>query len=294
MRLTNISVAFKKAKPVNYSAADICKLAETATSGQELIIEPIVHPINGNDQRKMVSKRNQLIQSFVDELNKLINGSTDYMFISVGNEGDEDHCPIATLPIPRIDQSKLKKVREVGDPVVANWLTLMNNVPPFESVTLGYNPRNASQYIRAKRYERLFRLLKPHYKYIVGDLGENTKDTLNTLTHCLCFGSAISAATGMTIAGSKALAITGDAAFFHSAKNVIQEVLDRDIDQKIVLLDNGGSQGTGGQRVPGKLDKAVRILELGYDSISDDELDRIVDQFINESGLAILRVNHKA
>jgi TPP-dependent indolepyruvate ferredoxin oxidoreductase alpha subunit len=97
----------------------------------------------------------------------------------------------------------------------------------------------------------------------------------------------------MTLAGGKSLAVTGDASYYHSAKNVWQEALDRGLQPKLVLLDNGGSQGTGGQLIPGIIDESIDVLEINYDTISDEEIGVAVHQFVSSPEAMILKVNHK-
>lgn len=293
MRLTNISLAFTDDTAVHYSAQDICNIANRIVGAATVSVEPVVHPINGDVQRKMIDKKNRLIQNFVDELHIRANPQKDYRIIAVGCQRDDATAAVLTLPVPDVDQKYLELVTEVGDPVVADQLLRKRNSGAFRSSNIGYNSKNSEQYIRTARYERLFKLLKPDYQYIIGDLGEYTKDTLNTLTHCLCFGSAVSVAVGIQCNGKAALAITGDASYYHSAKNVIAEALKRNVPIKIVLIDNGGSQGTGGQIVPGVIDRSIKVIECDFDTVSDDELVRIVQEFNAEKGAVLLKVNHE-
>lgn len=293
LRLTNTSTAFSCDADVQYSAKSICEIAKIVIGASSLYVEPIVHPINGDLQRKMIGKKNMLIQEFVDSLHEQVNPQQDYRIISTGCETNDSTASILTLPVPNIDQKNIELVQEVGDSVVADQLLRKRNRGAFRSSNVSYNSKNAEHYIRTARYERLFALLNREYDYITGDLGEYTKDTLNTLTHCLCFGSAVSVAVGMACAGKTALAITGDASYYHSAKNVIPEALQRNIPIKIILIDNGGSQGTGGQIVPGVIDRSIKVIECDFDTISDDELLQIVQEFSAEKGAALLKVNHE-
>jgi TPP-dependent indolepyruvate ferredoxin oxidoreductase alpha subunit len=293
MRLTNISVAFQPKNELEYSAQTVCDLADRFAGDVGTKIEPIVHPINGDSQRKAISLKNENIQQFVNKLHTLINPTDSYSRIIAGCESTNADSAIVSIPVPDIEQTAIETIQEVGDTVISNALKLKANTSKFKSNTIGYNQKNAENYIRTSRYERLFKLLKPEYRYIAGDLGEYTKDTLNTLTQCLCFGSAVSVAAGMTLAGGKSLAVTGDASYYHSAKNVWQEALDRGLQPKLVLLDNGGSQGTGGQLIPGIIDESIDVLEINYDTISDEEIGVAVHQFVSSPEAMILKVNHK-
>ena len=102
-------------------------------------------------------------------------------------------------------------------------------------------------------------------------MAEYTKDSLDSVNACLCFGSSISVGLGMKIASKKikTFSIIGDAAYLHSGKNVIPEILERNIPAKIIVICNGGSQGTGSQEIPGDLyyqPKKVEIFRIKYDN----------------------------
>lgn len=295
-RFTNRTVHFDTRTAQPFIAPDhIVELAETF-AGKQFIkpqVEPLVHPVNGNAHRKLVTAKNKTILSFVNELHRFINmdGIKGKVYVGYSEPLTDSH--IITLPVPTSGLDEIKAVYEVGDVVVAKELRLQTATARFVSHAVGYNDENANHYIITPRYERLFKLLKPHYEYITGDLGEYTKDTLHTLTHCLCFGSAISAATGMSEAGKKALAITGDASFYHSSKNAITEAELRGVPLKVVLLDNGGSQGSGGQKIPGILPENITITEIDFDAVSDIELKEAVGTFVASPRAMILKVNHK-
>lgn len=296
IRLTNQAVRFDEQDTRPFLSADtIVDLAKTFV-GEKFAkpqVEPVVHPINGDAHRKLVTAKNKEIQLFTNELHRLINIDGIKGEVYCGHNAHTADSHIVTLPVPEKSLGTVEAVHEVGDSVVAKELAFQTATATFKSKNIGYNLENANHYIVTPRYERLMRLLKPHFDYITGDLGEYTKDTLHTLTHCLCFGSAISAAIGMSEAGKKALAITGDASFYHSAKNALVEAELRGTTVKVVLLDNGGSQGTGGQKIPGVMPKDIEVTEIDFDVTESDELKRVVDAFVKSSKSAILKVNHK-
>ena len=62
---------------------------------------------------------------------------------------------------------------------------------------------------------------------------------------------------------------------------------------KVVLLDNGGSQGTGGQKIPGYMPDDIAVIEIDFDAISDEELTQKVQEFVGAPQFVILKVNHK-
>jgi indolepyruvate ferredoxin oxidoreductase, alpha subunit len=295
MRLTNRAVRFESGKSRGFpEVSRIIELAKQAIGESRLdTVEPIVHPINGDAQRKLIRAKSEVIQRFVNALHAQINPGGLKGDVYCGHDADNASSHIVTLPVPQCNATEANVIHEVGDAVIAKELMFQTASVELVSDNVGYNTANAQQYIITSRYERLFKLLKPQFDYITGDLGEYTKDTLHTLTHCLCFGSAISAAVGMAEAGKKALAITGDASFYHSAKNAIVEAGMRNISVKVVLLDNGGSQGTGGQKIPGYMPDDIDAIEIDFDAISDQELSQRVEEFVGTSQSVILKVNHK-
>ena len=74
----------------------------------------------------------------------------------------------------------------------------------------------------------------------------------------LCMGSAIGAALGLQKAGvgERAVAITGDSAFYHSSVNALIHARSTGANLLLVVLDNAGSLTTGGQPTP---DRGVRV-----------------------------------
>jgi indolepyruvate ferredoxin oxidoreductase alpha subunit len=296
VRLTNRSVRFEQEDSQGHLDAErIVEIAKALVGDRfaNTTVEPLVHPINGDAHRKLIASKNKVIQDFVNELHEYLNAKGTQGEVYCGYDAQTSDSHIVSLPVPLLDLSKVKSVHEVGDSTVANALAQQAGAAGVVSHTAGYNPENAKQYIITPRYERIMRLLKPQFAYITGDLGEYTKDTLHTLTHCLCFGSAISAAVGMIEAGKKALAITGDASFYHSAKNALVEAELRSVPVKVMLIDNGGSQGTGGQKIPGIMPDSINVIEIDFDTISDQELEKAVASFVANPEAVILKVNHK-
>ena len=291
VRLTNASLRFNKAggKTLNLSTAETVALAQKyAADFSRLPQVPLVHPAYGDEQRTVLARKNRAIADFVQDLHDRINPQGITGEVSMGYAAPQATSHIVSLPLPMARD--IFAVYEVGDAVAARELRLQTSSSTLQSTTIGYSAANKSRVIIAERYERLFQLLKPRFAYIAGDLGEYTMDTLNTLTQCLCFGSSIAVSMGMRMAGGNALAVTGDGSFYHSAKNCLDEARDRNVSLRIVLLDNGGMQGTGGQQVPGALPENSTILTCKLSSVSDQELAVVVQKFCEIDGTAILRI----
>ena len=95
------------------------------------------------------------------------------------------------------------------------------------------------------------------------------------------------------MAGRKnVVAVVGDGAFFHSAKNTIDELLERKLNTKIILIDNGGLYSTGGQKISGVLPSYVKMLELDFSAnISDSKISNIMKKFYTNRNILLLRIN---
>lgn len=123
-----------------------------------------------------------------------------------------------------------------------------------------------SGHIITEKFEKLYGQLRK-LDYIVSmDLGGYTVDDKKTADLCLCFGSATAVAGGVkrVLPNKRIAAIIGDTPFLHSGKNSIPELLQRRLSIDIFLMDNGGSQGTGGQKIPGDITKEVQIYGIEY------------------------------
>lgn len=132
--------------------------------------------------------------------------------------------------------------------------------------------RNHSKesHIVVETFDGLYRILRAN-KYIISiDLGGYTADPLKTADVCLCFGASTAVAGGIkaTQQKSKVAAVIGDAPFLHSGKNVIPELIERKIAIDIFIMDNGGSLGTGGQKVPGNIELEATKYCVEYKKIS--------------------------
>ena len=293
LRLTNQALAFTDTSNSSFpSAKQIIQIAERTTKPSQAIV-PVVHPAHGNTQRQRIQHLQLDLQAFSDDLHALVNPKDNMISIYSGYSSSEATYHIVSLPVPGIGTSNVAEIHEIGDDVISASLASMQYKTPWESNQIGYNPKNASRVIVSDRYRDLFGLLKPHFQYIAGDLGEYTKDTLDTITHCLCFGSAISVATGMLEAGSSALAVIGDAAFYHSGQNVITEAMQRAPKLKVVLLDNHGSQGTGGQVIPGVIPNDIKVLKIDLDTIALSDLHTVLQTFLECDTPILMHVIHK-
>jgi indolepyruvate ferredoxin oxidoreductase alpha subunit len=233
----------------------------------------VAHPVYGDAQRLHLAARQDAVVRWVDEAYPppvFASGSVVRLAAGMAARAAEGKPDLAlyTLSLPRPWLTALAAstvsviVEEHGGPYLAGKLAAGVGAPRVKSrlVRSEVEPK----YRVTDRYEPLYALLRsvPN-RVIVGDLGGHTLDPQSTVDACLCYGCSVGVATGIALADPSLLTIcvTGDAAFRHSGKIALEEALARRAAVTVIVLDNGGSLGTGGQRLPGNCHLAARELE---------------------------------
>ncbi|MDW8244802.1 MAG: thiamine pyrophosphate-dependent enzyme [Thermogemmata sp.] len=224
----------------------------------------VVHPVYGRTQRQRLLQRQEKLADWVDTAYPPPPrfGATQTVYLAVGMAGSLVQQPIDlhlyTLPLPRSWLTALAEaagsvqIFEHGMPYVANLVaqSVCKGCLTPHSVT----PSIKCSYRITDHYEPLYSLLRsiPN-RVIVGDLGGHTLDPQHTIDVCLCYGCSVGVATGLAMADPalRVFCITGDAAFCHSGLTALLEAIMRRIPMTVIVLDNGGSQGTGGQKLAG-------------------------------------------
>lgn len=271
----------------------------------------VTHPVNSTKQRESLSVRNNKIRSWVNELfrqdlDKV--GDTQRLILSFGcNPVEEKNClkkgfkklHLFTYPIPEGIRKVVNKAQEVvileqGDNFAREKVSILDSDKNIESNS-GTIPDKTSNYIISDNYRGLFSALKKvQPSFVVGDLGEYTKDTLDSIDACLCFGSSLSVGMGGILAGAtNVISIIGDAAYLHSGKNIIPEAVNRRIPLKAVVICNGGSQGTGGQEIPGDLfyqPSGIEKYILGYKEAKIIDFERILRKILKSASVSVLYI----
>ena len=127
--------------------------------------------------------------------------------------------------------------------------------------------------------EKLFSGIRALSDTIVcGDLGNFTMDPYRTLQLCLCYGVSPAVAMGVAEAAKdqyRTVCITGDAAYLHSGQQCLYEMVERNVNVSVFVLENGGALGTGGQAIPGDLynhPRGVRLFDIDYATATEEEL----------------------
>ncbi|MBP6974758.1 MAG: hypothetical protein KBB54_02320 [Candidatus Pacebacteria bacterium] len=189
-----------------------------------------------------------------------------------------------------------------GNHHFANWLTKNINLESdLDSASVGFASKSILQktlptvdirlnyrsegHINVDTFDELYAILRDH-KYIVSmDLGGYTADPEKTADVCLCFGASTAVAGGIKTAQQEArvAAVIGDAPFLHSGKNVIPELIVRNLVIDIFIMDNGGSQGTGGQQVPGNIELESARYGVEYKKIHLSDISSLKSEIKTKS-----------
>uniref|UniRef100_A0A831YSJ1 Thiamine pyrophosphate enzyme TPP-binding domain-containing protein n=1 Tax=candidate division WWE3 bacterium TaxID=2053526 RepID=A0A831YSJ1_UNCKA len=271
----------------------------------------LIHPTNASHQRQELAKKNKRIRDFVENLyESKVTRKNGRGAISFGrcarelndfNKEDGDILRIFTYPIPERRVKEFAKGKEIltvfeqGDNFGEEKIRAALEKQETTSNT-GIIPNQSGKYIISEHYEKLFRALKAvEPDIVIGDLGEYTQDTLESIDACLCFGSSLSVGAGALIGGAKKVfSITGDAAYLHSGKNVIPEILERKIPLKVIVICNSGSQGTGGQHIPGDLfyqPEPVEKYSVEYRKTGLNEFVGVLAKMSKSKSLSVLYVS---
>ena len=300
----SLPVVIRVTNQLIYAQGDFVKLKKVKShkvfvkNNQQFVI----HPINSKYQRKVLAQKNKRIGKFVESLYTKPSFSTKNIVVGCNIREEkkfnlENIFRVFTYPLPSKTLKPLLNktitVYEQGTPFAIEKINSLKskNVDGFNGII----PDNSKGYITSKNYEKLFKALsKLKNRIVIGDLGEYTKDTLDSINGCLCFGSSISVGLGFSLASSENIfSIIGDAAYLHSGKNVIPELLKRNISANIIVISNGGSQGTGGQEIPGDLyyqPNDVEIYRKKYENTNCAEFEAVLKTMCNSNKVSILYI----
>ncbi len=214
---------------------------------------------------------------------------------------------LATLPLPvaslrrHFRDKALVPVYESGQPYVANQIQQL--LAPGIDARLMNNRRLRYKYHCRSDYEFLYGAIRNVPGRIVsGDLGEYTMDPDCTLDACLCYGASVAVAGGIALQlqaepDRAVFAITGDAAFAHAGVLAYEEIVARQLPVTVIVIDNGGARGTGGQAVPGGVQRldgfsGVRRFRQACDQERADLLD-LIAQVPSQPRLLVIEMGSK-
>lgn len=264
----------------------------------------VVHPVNSDFQLKELKSKLFNIQNFVNEnFSDFEIKDKDSICISFGCNtrelaGKDNIIQLNTFPLPeKIKELKAKNIDvfEQGTNFAEQKVRFLFGSTITQSFT-GDKPDNSNGYIISTNYRKLFEIINKEDWLCVGDLGEYTMDDLNTINACLCFGSALSVGAGLRISTNKEIfVVIGDTSFLHSGKNFIPELIKRNVKINLIVIDNGGSKGTGGQRIPGDISEATKGLpttHLNFNSINQLDLKAYIENMVNSDKSSAIILNY--
>lgn len=269
----------------------------------------VVHPVNSKHQRQILVRKNIKIERFVNSIYKNQKTIDKKQLLVVGCCETEEKkyikkgytkTQLFTYPIPEFvkdllhDSTKTIILEQGNDFAYKKFFEKRLSCSQIKSDT-GFIPDKSKGYIISSNYEILYSAIKEiKTPLLIGDLGEYTKDTLDSVDAVLCFGSSISVGIGCLLAGQiNTFSIIGDGAYLHSGKNSIVEAIRRGLPAKIILICNDGSQGTGGQIIPGDLyyqPKNINVFKLNYKKSDKLDFKRILEKMIALNSVSVLYV----
>ena len=271
----------------------------------------VVHPSEARRMEQELIDKNRKIEEFVESLYDDQQEVCTPEIICGAKRNVVASTPfrIFTLPVPRkklcqcfkgVPLSELTVYEHGGIPFMQTQIALALNDERPQSKMMRPSENVRSKYHNHDFMDRLFAVLRNIPDSIVcGDLGGFTMDPYRTLHLCLCYGVSPAVAMGVSEVykgKSRIFCVTGDAAFLHSGQQCLYEMIERNVNVSIFVLENGGALGTGGQFIAGNLKRApenVTVSECDYQESSQEELKKFVERLPSEGVNLIVVHTHE-
>ena len=271
----------------------------------------VLYPTYWKDQHKNLILKNERIEKFVEQFHiKKSRGTTlenkkGVIMVGAHNNNldkysDRDICEIETYPLPKRYLTNFIKnkedilVFEQGDDYVKKSVsTILNTSQSLESIP--QKEAKEQTWVIWNHLEKLFNSIKESgSEFVVGDVGQYTVESTGVIDSCLCLGSAVGVTLGLAMSGvDYPLCVVGDTSFLHSGNQALLEAIARNQSFGIIIIDNGGSMATGGQKtisniydISNKIDS--RTIELSKTSARD--LKNILTRMKEKKALFVLYV----
>ncbi len=210
----------------------------------------------------------------------------------------------------KVDYGK-NRLPSIGE-LSANIIRRGSNIERIESFKAEVAPARPPTLCPGCSHRGLFRVLKKLKVYVSGDIGCSTLGALAPLSamhSCICMGSSIGVAHGMSQVRKtdevfKPVAVLGDSTFFHSGITGLINAVYNGSDILIVIQDNRVTAMTGGQPDPGtgirlkgqaapiidikKLVEAVGVNIVQYDPYSLENTEKVLREELKKPGVSVI------
>jgi len=274
----------------------------------------VAHPSQAKQQEQRLAEKNGRIAEFIDRRyegwESVMKPPSQLIFGAKRNVVEKDALHIDTLPGPwerirRIysgnDVNTVTVYEHGAGPYMLKKLSAVLAGVSFRSEIMAPMRGVKYKYHNNSTMENLFLPLREvENSIVVGDLGSYTMDPHRTIMAVLCYGTAVATAMGFADAlpDCRIFAVTGDAAYLHSGQSCLWELEERGVKISVFVFDNGGAQGTGGQRIPGDLRShppGIRLCEYDYRGMSADDFRKVIHDNVSrkESTLNIIHMNEE-
>ena len=274
----------------------------------------VVHPVYWRDQLKLLEKRKRKIDKFVFNYYSKIRRQTwnkNKGIIVFGNCEQElerynllefDLLRISSYPFPNVLVREFSKNK--------NELIVLEQGDPFAYERVQKIIKENTQNFRISSYTgdiadltgtwRIWKELSTFFKalnsinpsFVVSDVTQFTVESESMIDACLCLGAAIGIGIGLASSGVEyPFCIVGDVSFIHGGYIALMEAISRNISMGIVIVDNGGSWCTGGQKTTFNiynLGDNISIRKLPYKKCKEEDIKNVLNQMRKSNHLSIL------
>jgi len=236
------------------------------------------------DRSKVFETKLNKIDNYISGLYEpeIVKGVTVFSFGCTDTNDPQatviEHYPIAR-PLRELYRSQAITVRELGSNYALRTLASTSMARIDNSRML------ASDMLPLADWEKALKQVdKSYYPFVVGDEGRFTFDSTGKIDLCLCMGSSVAVAAGLSEAlNKKCLAVIGDFSYLFNAYQGILEAFHRNIGLDILLLDDGQASSTGGQKSVASIEfQDVARYIHNYKVCDYDSLDHVESYLLQE------------
>lgn len=276
----------------------------------------IVHPVYWQDQYNRLKLKNKKCDLFVkkyyfSELVKrykrkrgiIVFGDCTKELV-VFDKKDFDILHITTYPYPcKLVTSFIKGKNEVlvleqGDSYGLKSIQILLGKQLHDDIKVSGNtgdvPDMTGKWRIWQDLSMFFKALKEvRPSFVVSDVTQFTVESETAVDACLCMGASISTGIGLCESGVYyPFCIVGDISFLHGGFLALKEAVARNLSMCVVIVDNGGSWCTGGQKAAFSIynlfGNEILQTKISYSDTTKEKLVEILDQMKKNNRLSIL------